>query len=94
MGRHPGPERAGLAAPVEGAEAVERDLEARMVDAAERGMDVAGQMTVDLADEAQRQVKLIVALPARAADPPIASSSNDRIGSGGRIATKRRRMPP
>ncbi len=36
--------------------------------AARAAVDVAGQMAVDLADEAQRQVDLVVALPAGAAD--------------------------
>ena len=40
-----------------------------MVDRAQRGVDVVGAMAVDLADEAQGQVELVVALPARAADP-------------------------
>ena len=41
----------------------------RLVDRAQCGMDVAGAMAVDLADEAQGEMELILALPARAADP-------------------------
>ena len=67
--RHPGPDRVGEAAPLEMADAVERDLERRLVDRAQSGVDVAGEMAVDLADEAQGEVKLVLALPAGAADP-------------------------
>ena len=45
-------------------------------------MNVAGAMAVDLADEAQGQMELIVALPARAADPAHRASSSARIARG------------
>src|SRR3546814_7866995 len=44
-------------------------LDRGRVERAERRGDILGAVTVDLADEAQRQVQLLVALPARRRDP-------------------------
>src|SRR5690606_27037432 len=63
------PPRLGAAAPVEDADAGERDLHGRVADRRERGVDVARHVAIDLADEAQGEVKLFIALPARAANP-------------------------
>jgi hypothetical protein len=64
-----GPERHRLAAAVEDAEAVEGDRESGMVDAAQRRVDVARRVPVDLADETQGQMELVLGLPARPGDP-------------------------
>ena len=78
-----GPDRLGLAAPLERADAVEGDFERRVVDRAQRGVDVAGAVAVDLADEAQGEVELVLALPARAADPAH-RAEQERADRGGR----------
>jgi len=52
--------------PLEQADTRDSRRDRRRVERAQRRGDVFGQVVVDLADEAQRQVKLLVALPARA----------------------------
>jgi len=55
----------------------------RGVEAAERRSDVLGAMMVDLADEAQRQVQLLVVLPAGAGNP-MHRGDQQRADGGGR----------
>jgi len=67
---HAGPDGVRKTAPVEAADSVQSERERRMMDAAQRRVNVSGQVPVDLADEAQGKMQLVVRLPARAADSP------------------------
>src|SRR3546814_8360973 len=58
MGSDADPEVVGPSPPVKLADAVERDLEAAMVDSAKRCGDVLGPVPVHLADEAKSEMKL------------------------------------
>src|SRR5436190_2070334 len=66
--RDAGPARLRLAAPLERADARQRDREGRVVDRAERGVNVVRAVPVNLADEAQGEMELVLALPASATD--------------------------
>src|SRR5690348_11684023 len=56
------PERAGIAL-LEAADAADAQLERLGADAGERGGEIFGNGALDLADEAQRQVQLLLLLP-------------------------------
>ena len=93
--RDAGPERHRLAAPLERAEAVERDLEARDGGLAPSAAWMSrGQVPVDLADEAQGEVELVRrSASARRVTPPISAEQLRRgPARGGRMATNRRCM--
>ena len=60
-----GPQGAAAAA-LENADAVDGQLKARMTDAIEGHGDVVGQRPFDFADEAQRQMQIVVGKPSQA----------------------------
>jgi hypothetical protein len=67
--RDAGPQHSRFAAPLEAPQTVQGDFERRVVDAGKSGDEIRFDVAVDLADEAERQVELVVALPAGATDP-------------------------
>lgn len=63
---YPDPERIDHTPAVERANAGQLDIERGEADGRQRVSDVVGAMAINITDEAQRQVQLIVILPARA----------------------------
>jgi len=74
------PDHMGLPAPFEQAGPGDARSDRRGVQRAERGGDILGAMMIDLADEAQRQMKLVVILPARGRN---AVHGGDQQGANG-----------
>jgi hypothetical protein len=66
--RDAGPQGGGCAAALEAADTGERNLERRVEDGGERGVDVSGLVAIHFPDEAEREMELVVLLPAGAAD--------------------------
>lgn len=65
----PGPERVDETASIKHPDARNSGVERGEADGAQRVGNVARAVPIDLSDEAQRQMQLIVALPAGARDP-------------------------
>lgn len=68
-GRDPRPHRVRLPAPLEHPHPGNPRRDRRRMECPERSGDILGAMMVDLADKSEREMELIVALPARARNP-------------------------